>query len=88
MGVQATIVDSDIRATNGIIHQIDKVLNTWLVFQIDPLNWLGCTKKQKIICISIFDYFSQINMSIQPFTTINTEICNFSLFSYDKILLL
>ena len=30
LGVQATIVDSDIRATNGIIHQIDKV-NIWKI---------------------------------------------------------
>jgi len=42
MGVQATIVDSDIRATNGIIHQIDKVLGVPLTtiyhkLQSDPM---------------------------------------------------
>lgn len=48
MGVQATIVDSDIRATNGIIHQIDKVLNNWLCFPMGPLNLLG-PRRMKIL---------------------------------------
>lgn len=38
LGVQATIVDSDIRAKNGIIHQIDKVLGIPLTTIFEKLK--------------------------------------------------